>query len=165
MLDITTHVKTQEISPESENVLVVSEDRVTYKAGGAANVAMNLKSLGADVHLVTVGAADKPFDQLRSILDAAKLPHTALVPQYGIFTTTKHRIRTKDGQLLRIDKQIDRDHSDGLIAASLDDETRTRLCEELPADLLADTSLLVLSDYGKGVLSKEVCSAWISRAE
>jgi D-beta-D-heptose 7-phosphate kinase/D-beta-D-heptose 1-phosphate adenosyltransferase len=165
MLDITTHVKTQEISPESENVLVVSEERVTYKAGGAANVAMNLKSLGADVHLVTVGAADKPFDQLRSILDAAKLSYTVMTPQYGIFTTTKHRIRTKDGQLLRIDKQIDRDRADGLIGASLDHETRDRLCNYLPDELLADTSLLILSDYGKGVLSKEVCSAWISRAE
>lgn len=153
MLDKTTHVKTSRISPESENVLVVEEEFVTYKAGAAANVAMNLKSLGADVHLMTVGANDEQFDTLRGLFDAAKLSYSARVPKRGTTTTVKHRVRTKDGQLLRIDRN------------SAVDESLEEYTIGVDESLLSESSVLVLSDYGRGTLSEDTCQAWIRYAK
>jgi len=152
MLDEYVWGEVERISPEAP-VPVLRATLRDEKPGGAANVAMNLAGLGACVTLVGFGGGDREQGTLESLLAEAGIePLLTAVPDAP--TTTKLRILSGHQQMMRLD-------SEAVPAFSEDDYQR--LLERVFA-VLPGVSVVVLSDYAKGVLSEAVCQAVIREA-
>jgi rfaE bifunctional protein kinase chain/domain len=142
------------ISPEAPVPVVEIKDR-RYVAGGAANVAANVVSLGGQCSLVGVCGQDKPGDSLRAILDETGVGGSGLLRVPGRATTCKTRVVAGQQQIVRFDVEE---------RAGLPEEASRELCERLE-DCLGSSDICVLSDYGKGVLSHGVCRKIIELAK
>ncbi len=152
MLDKYVWGEVERISPEAP-VAVVRGGRQCELPGGAANVAMNLAGLGADATVVGFAGGDKDQRRLEELLSEAGI-ESALTRVAGVPTTTKLRVLAGNQQMLR-----------------LDTETMPHDCEPAYADLLdcvfallPGVDVVVLSDYGKGVLTEAVCHSIIEAA-
>ena len=148
MLDRYWEGEVERISPEAP-VPVLQVRREFSRAGGAANVALNLAALGAPVSLLTLLGADEAGDALTGILRRAGVTVHA-VGGHRHRTTQKIRCVAQRHQLLRTDFEE---------AASAD--CVADLCATF-ADVLPDDGVVVLSDYAKGVLSH--CGSLIDQA-
>ncbi|WIG98774.1 bifunctional D-glycero-beta-D-manno-heptose-7-phosphate kinase/D-glycero-beta-D-manno-heptose 1-phosphate adenylyltransferase HldE [Myxococcus sp. SDU36] len=140
MLDRSWHGEATRMSPEAP-VPVVLVNRDESRAGGAANVAVNAAALGATVSLLGVTGEDADAAALDVQLAAAGV-RADLVRMRSARTITKLRVLGGQQQLLRMDFE------DGLPGSC--DET---LLERLHPRL-AQTRVVVLSDYGKGTLKE-----------
>ncbi|AOX99326.1 hypothetical protein BJP62_01975 [Jeongeupia sp. USM3] len=138
MLDRYWFGDVERISPEAP-VPVARIRKTDERAGGAANVARNIASLGGQATLLAVVGDDEAGRSLEKLLvdDGVK---TSLYRDPEIATTVKLRVLARHQQLLRIDFEERPSHE--ILAAKLDDFRR----------LLADTDVVILSDYGKGGL-------------
>jgi D-beta-D-heptose 7-phosphate kinase/D-beta-D-heptose 1-phosphate adenosyltransferase len=134
------------VSPEAP-VLVVDVDREELRLGGAANVAQNVRALGAVPTLVGVVGADAAAQSLTRELDAREVDAEAgILRDPGRRTTLKTRIIAHHQQVLRADE-----------------ETREALTPEVVSELwrrveraLPEAEAVLLSDYGKGVISPAI---------
>ncbi|MBN2231460.1 MAG: D-glycero-beta-D-manno-heptose-7-phosphate kinase [Deltaproteobacteria bacterium] len=133
------------ISPEAP-VPVVHAREKTAVPGGAANVAANVVGLGARGLLVGVRGDDGDGDELERLLAAGRIDHRLLIDCRRP-TSTKTRIIARGQQLLRLDEEQ---------TGPLPDELAARLVDVV-AESLGSANIVVLSDYGKGVLSVAVC--------
>jgi D-beta-D-heptose 7-phosphate kinase/D-beta-D-heptose 1-phosphate adenosyltransferase len=140
------------ISPEAP-VPVLRHAQRYERAGGAANVAMNLAGLGCQVMLAGFWGNDGEGQELATLLDAAKIDASGVVTT-ELSTTSKTRIVGRRQQLLRLDIE-------SIEQPKVQD--RRRLWERLEP-LLTKVHAVVLSDYAKGVLTKELCEAVILHA-
>ena len=128
------------ISPEAP-VPVIQVERVEDRPGGAGNVALNIASLGGDVHLVGLVGADDAAKVLRNLLTDAGV-HCDFVEVENSSTITKLRSLAHNQQLLRLDFEDGfNDFSPEILAAKVEKS-------------ILDCDVLVLSDYGKGALRK-----------
>ncbi|MGB8890153.1 MAG: bifunctional D-glycero-beta-D-manno-heptose-7-phosphate kinase/D-glycero-beta-D-manno-heptose 1-phosphate adenylyltransferase HldE [Candidatus Korobacteraceae bacterium] len=152
MLDQYVWGEVERISPEAP-VPVVRAVLRDEKPGGAANVAMNLAGLGARVTLAGFGGDDREQRDLEFLLAKAGI-EPALVPVPGVPTTTKLRVLSGNQQMMRLDTEAAPTFSEANYQALLD---RARAA-------LPDVSVVVLSDYAKGVLTEPVCQAIIGKA-
>ncbi|MBK1716119.1 bifunctional heptose 7-phosphate kinase/heptose 1-phosphate adenyltransferase [Thiocystis violacea] len=139
MLDRYWTGATRRISPEAP-VPVVHVESVEDRPGGAANVALNLAALGARTILVGVTGADEAADILAARL-AERGIETRLHRRADRPTITKLRVMSHHQQLIRLDFEqslapLDADPLPALVEAGL-----------------AETDLLLLSDYAKGTLA------------
>lgn len=130
------------ISPEAP-VPVVANCQQYSRCGGAANVALNLALLGAEVTLIGVAGCDNNARKLETLLAGANVS-SILIRDRERTTTTKTRIISNHQQIVRIDK-----------------ETLTPLREEIEERLLFQASIvkadaIVLSDYDKGIFNINV---------
>jgi D-beta-D-heptose 7-phosphate kinase/D-beta-D-heptose 1-phosphate adenosyltransferase len=145
MLDAHLWGKASRISPEAP-VMVVEEERTTYAAGGASNVAANLVSLGACASIVAVVGADADADRLRDELSRLRIGIEGLVTDPERPTTTKTRIIAHGQQVVRVDRESTRPISPDL---------EEKLIERVRAGIeVADA--LILSDYDKGVMRERL---------
>ena len=143
------------ISPEAP-VPVVTFDRDVYRAGGAANVALNIKSLGAAVDLIGLVGADATASRLTEQLNAADVPATSLVTDDKRRTTTKVRIvTTRNQQVARVDYETDDPASETIEAA---------LIEQLES-LAPSSGAIVISDYLKGTVTRRLMAAVVSAGQ
>jgi rfaE bifunctional protein kinase chain/domain len=139
MLDRYWFGEVSRISPEAPVpvVLISQEDQ---RLGGAANVAWNCRELGARTRLLSVVGRDEPGRALEKLLKkkgiAASLHHDA-----GLHTTQKLRVIGRRQQLLRID--FEKPPSREVLASKLAEFRKA----------LAETDVIILSDYGKGGLA------------
>ncbi|MBK6899089.1 MAG: hypothetical protein IPH09_07420 [bacterium] len=106
MLDRFLWGEVERISPEAP-VPVVRLRRETDKLGGAANVAANIRALGADVSLVAVAGAGATSRRLVSLLGEAGIPDDGLLRLPGRRTTLKTRIIAHSQQIVRADVESD----------------------------------------------------------
>jgi D-beta-D-heptose 7-phosphate kinase/D-beta-D-heptose 1-phosphate adenosyltransferase len=141
MVDRFLWGRVDRISPEAP-VPVVRLERETANLGGAANVANNIRALGATVTLVGVVGEDDTAGALRAMLADRGIGDAGLLPLAGRPTTLKTRIIAHSQQVVRTDVESD---------AALTGAEEERLLELLRASGPYDA--VVLSDYGKGVLS------------
>lgn len=140
MLDRYWRGPTSRISPEAP-VPVVRIDGAEDRPGGAANVALNIATLGAEVTLVGLVGEDENATLLTQSLAAAGVRcEFATVP--ALPTITKLRILSRNQQLIRLDFEESFTVSDAL-----------RL-HDIVAEQLEGAQAMVLSDYGKGALFK-----------
>ncbi|MEZ5446867.1 MAG: bifunctional D-glycero-beta-D-manno-heptose-7-phosphate kinase/D-glycero-beta-D-manno-heptose 1-phosphate adenylyltransferase HldE [Gammaproteobacteria bacterium] len=138
ILDRYWHGSTQRISPEAP-VPVVHVTANDERPGGAANVALNIRSLGATVAVVGAVGQDKDGETLRaSLADRGIVCH--LLAQPGLQTIVKLRVLSQHQQLIRLDFE------DALPRLDLGAVSRAY------AAALAEADVVVLSDYAKGVL-------------
>ncbi len=138
MLDRYLFGSTGRISPEAP-VPVVHVHETDERPGGAANVAVNLASLGVTTRLVGVVGTDESGDALQSILKSRGIRcdfHRVKDKP----TITKTRVQSRGQQLIRLDQEN--------AAAMPGDEIASVLQESIKG---ADA--VVLSDYGKGALT------------
>lgn len=139
MLDRYWFGEVSRISPEAP-VPVVKIDRMEERLGGAANVALNVAALGAQVSLLSVTGKDEAGGALARLLTASQI-RAFLHYDETISTTIKLRVIGRQQQLLRIDFETQPSHE--VLAAALEDFERA----------LPQADVVVLSDYGKGGLT------------
>lgn len=147
MLDNYWWGDVERISPEAP-VPVVNIKKKESRLGGAANVALNCKSLGAKVSLAAVLGKDADGDLLIQLAKEAGLETGMLMQSEARQTTTKTRVLSRNQQMMRLDdEQID--------------ELSTK--EEHPfIDLVLrmlqreKPQVLIFEDYNKGVLKENV---------
>ena len=139
MLDRYWFGAVERISPEAP-VPVVRVNREEERLGGAANVALNVKTLGARATLLTVVGDDEPARKLRSLLDQQGVA-ALLGSDPKLYTIVKLRVIGRSQQLIRIDFENQPDHE--VLAGMLSDFERA-----LPAH-----DAVLFSDYGKGGLT------------
>lgn len=146
------------ISPEAP-VPIVRVTRRSARLGGAANVAANLRALGVDVRITGVVGDDREAGEVRRLVTDLGIDGGGLIEMSGRETTEKVRIIARNQQVVRADFEAE----DGL-----DEVTSNRLFEAVRADAVECSALLV-SDYGKGVISeaflRETISEWRSRGK
>lgn len=139
MLDRYWHGPTSRISPEAP-VPVVKVEQIEERPGGAANVAMNIASLGAHSCLVGLTGQDDAAQALTQALQAVDVA-CDFVTVSTHPTITKLRVLSRNQQLLRLDFE---EGFDNVAPQPLLD----RITHALP-----HVGALVLSDYAKGALS------------
>lgn len=145
MLDEYIWGKVERISPEAP-VPVVEVSSELFKLGGAGNVANNLLSLGARVTINAVRGDDRHGHILQDILDDMKIPTDSVFMDPRRGTTVKTRIIAHTQQVARIDKE-----NRNLITESM----LKRMVASFN-DALDDIDALIISDYGKGVVSRNL---------
>lgn len=139
MLDRYWFGATNRISPEAP-VPVVKVQEIEERAGGAANVAMNIASLNVPVTLLGLVGNDDAGKALDKLLDAHKISNGCIAVESHP-TITKLRILSRHQQLLRLDFE------EGFHNVESD-----KLLAKLSAEVTA-CGALILSDYGKGTLA------------
>jgi D-beta-D-heptose 7-phosphate kinase/D-beta-D-heptose 1-phosphate adenosyltransferase len=152
MLDAYISGEASRISPEAP-VPVVSVSRRRYLPGGAANVAANIRALGAKVSLAGVVGDDDSGNRLRNVLEEFGIEHESLLTDRARVTTTKSRV-TAGQQIVRFDDEDSSVLNEDL-AARLRDRTATSL---------AQANVCVISDYAKGVMDPAFCRWLIETA-
>ncbi|MBB5016902.1 rfaE bifunctional protein kinase chain/domain [Chitinivorax tropicus] len=139
MLDRYWFGDVNRISPEAP-VPVALVNRSEERAGGAANVARNAASLGAQVTLLSVVGDDEAGTALEKLMASSGVK-CSLLRDATISTIIKLRVIARQQQLIRIDFEAQPSHE--ILAAKLDD-----FQEALP-----EHDVVILSDYGKGGLT------------
>ena len=110
MLDTYFFGRVDRISPEAP-VPVVAHQYQEERIGGAGNVALNLKALGASVQLLSAIGSDEPGSILQKLLNEAGIGTELLLMDSARPTTRKTRVLDRNKQLLRLDKESTEDLS------------------------------------------------------
>jgi D-glycero-beta-D-manno-heptose-7-phosphate kinase len=154
MLDAYIWGMVERVSPEAP-VPVVKVINRDYRLGGAANVALNLKALGAIPLIVSVIGQDeagvKFTDRLKNReISAEGIVHSAIRP-----TTVKTRVIASHQHVVRVDDETDKD---------LSAEELQEVIQKIDT-LLPKCKAVVFEDYDKGVLDEHIISHVISSAK
>ena len=139
MLDRYWFGAVDRISPEAP-VPVVRVNREEERLGGAANVALNVKTLGAQATLLTVVGEDEPARTLKKLLEREGVA-ALLDTDPQLYTIVKLRVIGRAQQLIRVDFENQPDHE--VLAGMLSDYER----------VLPEHDAVLFSDYGKGGLT------------
>lgn len=139
MLDRYWYGSSSRISPEAP-VPVVNVERYESRAGGAANVALNLASLGISSDIIGIVGKDESAESLQQILRERNI-ETRFIECPELPTITKLRVISRHQQLLRLDFEKG--------YAGVD---QGRMLQAL-RQALRDTKVVICSDYGKGALA------------
>jgi rfaE bifunctional protein kinase chain/domain len=132
-------------------VFILRHEQTETLPGGAANCAMNLVALGADVSLISVTGDDEAGSELRSKLEAAGVNIQGIIVSDKIQTTTKMRIlaghsHSSKQQVIRIDYE----------GASLNNEEIREAILDRLEKAVAAAKAVVMSDYNYGVVDSRV---------
>ena len=152
MLDRYIHGDVERISPEAP-VPVLRHARRYERAGGAANVAMNLAGLGCQAFLGGFWGSDSEQTELATILERAGIDTVGVVSS-SLPTISKTRIVGRMQQLLRLDIE----------SRDAPPVAETQRLQERATELVTKVHAVVLSDYAKGALSPNLCEAVIRAA-
>lgn len=144
MIDSYIFGKVERISPEAP-IPVVNVKRKEIRLGGAGNVAMNIKSLGATPVLCSVIGADSEAKDLIELLNNSHLPAEGIIQSPNRVTTVKQRIMAGSQHVVRIDSEMDT-----LINA----DERSQLIEKAKS-LIPTCDVVIFEDYDKGVLDQQ----------
>ncbi len=144
----------ERISPEAP-VQVVDIARETTVLGGAGNVVNNLAALGARVSVAGVIGDDENGEELSAMLASIGIEPRGLIRQSGRKTSKKSRIIASNQQILR----YDRESKDPISAQS-----EAALLAYI-GTMIAECDVVILSDYGKGVLTEAVAQGVIGAAK
>jgi len=139
MLDRYLYGSTSRVSPEAPVPIVHLKD-TDFKPGGAANVALNVTALGVSSNVVGLVGDDEPARLLRESMINAGI-EDGLIALKDAVTISKTRVISRHQQLIRLDEE------DGF--ASFDHSELLDMVEQQ----LADTAVMILSDYNKGTIS------------
>ncbi len=142
MIDRYLWGRVERISPEAP-VPVVEVERETMALGGAANVAVNLRALGAEAVLVGATGDDADGARLADACAARGVDPSGLARDPGRPTTVKTRIIAHSQQVVRADRERRHDVSGAAL-----EQIRAVLEREI-----ARADGLIVSDYGKGVIT------------
>jgi D-beta-D-heptose 7-phosphate kinase/D-beta-D-heptose 1-phosphate adenosyltransferase len=140
------------LSREAPVPVVTVADR-SEAAGGAANVAVNLASLGADVRLVSVVGVDDAGDRLLGLIAADGVAADGVVATGDRVTLAKRRILADEQMLVRVDEG-----THAALTPALEAEVAA-----LVAERVARADAVVVADYRAGVMTERVISSLPTR--
>lgn len=154
MLDVYSVGTSVRQSPEAPVPVVVIHDS-RYVLGGAANVAANMASLGADVRFICLAGHDAAHDIFLGKLAEAGIAADGAVRDDTRPTTVKERISMNGAPLARLDREAAHDIGHDALT-----DMRARISEKMDG-----CGIVVLSDYCKGVLPDEQIRWIVAQAE
>jgi rfaE bifunctional protein kinase chain/domain len=155
MIDAYLEGKVNRMSPEAP-VPIVSFTSQEQRLGGAANVALNLLSLGASVTICSVIGDDNNGKDLQDLMRKQSISVEGLVLSPNRKTTVKTRVIGNNQQLLRVDNEQTND-----ILTSEEDALVSKIEKLLEANFDA----IIFEDYNKGVLTESLIKRVISLAK
>ena len=147
MLDTYMWGRVERISPEAP-VPIVSLKKQEFRIGGAGNVALNVKSLGAEVFVLSVTGNDDHATILQQLLYENNIRTDYLLKSDDRITTNKIRVISRNQQMMRLDAEITSD-LDAMDEDSLLDQVASFIEKE-------DPDVMIFQDYNKGVLTEKV---------
>ncbi len=153
MLDVYMWGDVKRISPEAP-VPIVEIDNEFYRFGGAANVVLNIQTLGAIPIPIGIIGTDSNAEIFKSLLVENNITTEFIFTDSSRPTTCKTRVISSDQHIVRIDK-----------------ESKKNISREIEAEILAainriipDADAVILQDYNKGVLTKSLINNTIDIA-
>ncbi|MEL0099590.1 MAG: PfkB family carbohydrate kinase, partial [Opitutae bacterium] len=145
MLDRYVMGEVNRISPEAPvPVLTVQAERSV--AGGAANVALNIRSLGAQVESIGWFGQDDRGDELVSILRNKEISVDQEFRFSSTPTITKSRVTASNQQICRVDREASSEHYQPDLAK----------LGQVITEKVAQADAVIVSDYGKGFVTNEL---------
>jgi D-beta-D-heptose 7-phosphate kinase/D-beta-D-heptose 1-phosphate adenosyltransferase len=141
ILDEYIFGKVSRVSPEAP-VPVVEELSRTHLPGGAAYVASHVNSLGGTAHLISVVGEDSSGDLILEQLKKTGISDLGIVKDSERPTVVKTRVIAQHQQIVRIDNEK-KFHVNPLITKEILDKIK---------DCLSSVDVVIISDYGKGVV-------------
>lgn len=133
------------ISPEAP-VQVFDIKKSEFRLGGAANVAYNVKTLGAEPALIGIMGEDAESKLLIDEMNKLSLNINGLITEQGRPTTCKTRVISDSHHLLRIDSESKED---------ITSESEDKIISLLEKNL-NEIGIIILQDYNKGVLTRNL---------
>ena len=155
MLDSYVIGKVNRISPEAP-VPIISLDKKENRIGGAGNVALNLKYLGANPIIASVIGDDNEGQTLSHLFDKRAISTEGLIVSSKRKTTVKTRVLSSKQQLLRIDSED---------THALSPSHEKELLSKIESILKESIDGVILEDYDKGVLGTNNIQKIISMAQ
>jgi len=144
MLDTYWWGNVDRISPEAP-VPVVAVTKREQRIGGAGNVALNARSLGAAVSMISILGKDDDGEQLTALLQQNNIQTKYLVHSEYRITTNKIRIISRNQHMMRLDAELSDD---------IRKEDEDRLLYAFENYIAAENpDVVILEDYNKGVLT------------
>src|SRR6056297_3073290 len=153
MLDEYVWGSVKRISPEAP-VPVVNVEKRTYMAGGAGNTASNIASLGGHAKIAGVIGSDLQGDMLRKKLIELGVSVDGLVNEPGLSTITKTRIIANKQHVVRVDIEERRILSEAI---------QSKIIKNIETEM-SGVQAVIISDYGKHVISKKISDYTIKLA-
>lgn len=157
MIDSYLWGDVKRISPEAP-VPIISRSKREHRLGGAANVARNLKYLGATPFICSVIGDDSIAYEFRKLLtDKNNITDKYLLNDPSRPTTIKTRIISNGQQLLRVDDEV---------THNLVPEIEAQLLNSIQACLNENTiDAIILEDYDKGIISENLIKSVVKLAK
>jgi D-glycero-beta-D-manno-heptose-7-phosphate kinase len=156
MIDSYLWGKVNRISPEAP-VPIVTVNKRTHRLGGAANVALNLKALGAEPCLCSVTGTDEKAELFGNLLAENELNNDGIIKSNRRITTTKFRVIGNNTQMLRVDEEMES-------PLELDDyenfsSTIQRILQQKKIEAI------IFQDYDKGVITPQLIADIVAAAK
>ncbi len=139
------------ISPEAP-VPILSVEKREKRLGGAANVALNIKAMGANPVLCTIIGEDQAGEDFLELLSNSDLSKKGIIKSGDRPTIVKHRVIAKTQHVLRIDEESEK---------SLNDKDNSLLIKSFE-ELVQTCDVVIFQDYDKGVLNEQSITALIA---
>jgi D-glycero-beta-D-manno-heptose-7-phosphate kinase len=156
MIDSYLWGKVERISPEAP-VPVVTGTREENRLGGAANVALNIQSLGATPILCSVIGSDLQSKTFYDLLEHQAMTNVGILQHNERITTVKTRVISNHQHLLRVDREID---------SPLSPDIEQRFIDHILAILSQNNiSAIIFEDYDKGSITPKIISAIVEEAK
>ena len=143
----------ERVSPEAP-VQVVNIDNESTLLGGAGNVINNLKALGANVDVIGIVGGYEISDKLKGLLDDIKVDTKYLFIEKGRITSKKSRIIASQQQVVRYDRES---------TDEINNKSQNHILDTFKK-IIANYELVLLSDYGKGILTNKLTQSLINVA-
>jgi len=155
MLDRYLYGRVNRISPEAP-VPVLDYEKTDHRLGGAANVALNILSMGGEVLLVGMVGNDEEGEIFRSLLRESSITDEGVVSVDDRCTTLKTRVMARSHHLLRVDRED----------KSPLNKTMEQLLLKKVFEVIDNHSPegVILQDYNKGVLTSEIIRKTLKKA-
>jgi len=147
MVDTYLKGSVNRISPEAPVPIVEFKSR-DHRLGGAANVALNIKSLGAQAYICSVIGKDEDGDLYERLMNENALNPRGIIRADERVTTVKTRVIGNNQQLLRVDHE-QTDAITSLLEFSLIERVKEIATKE-------EVDAIIFQDYNKGVLTENV---------
>lgn len=147
MLDTYLWGTVERISPEAP-VPVVSLVKNEKRIGGAGNVALNARKLGANVAVITLIGIDEGGNEVKQLLQDGGIDTRFIITSRKRITTNKTRIISRNQQMLRVDNEITND------LEADDEEKLMGIIERYLQTEKPD--IIILEDYNKGIFTQRI---------
>jgi D-beta-D-heptose 7-phosphate kinase/D-beta-D-heptose 1-phosphate adenosyltransferase len=154
MLDEFIWGTARRLAPEAP-VPVVEVERETWKLGGAANVAANIRALGGVPTVLGVIGDDLSAELLKAEFKRNDLTDHGLLVDPDRPTTRKTRVMAHSHQVVRVDRERRRP-----VSATIEDAIIARFAELLP-----EMAAVAISDYDKGALTARILESVLEMAQ
>lgn len=147
MIDSYYYGKVDRISPEAP-VPIVSVNKKDNRLGGAANVALNIKALGATPVLCSVVGNDSAADKFKGLLQDENLTDKGIINSKERITTVKTRVIGNKHQVIRVDSEVE---------TPLSDKENSALSNKIKSILDSEKiDVVIFQDYDKGVITESL---------